>query len=164
MLEEVKNKAHDANKKVEEVFQKARETNRKFESRALKVFKEHIRETDEKRKREMSEEQQRAKSEKELLLEKERIRQEHTAREMEAQDHQVVSVLYNIQSKIATSLKRANHWKEINKNRALTLNLRVVEARQRNKDVQLLSGMSSVEALPEQGSYAYDSLLKSIQK
>lgn len=56
MLEEVKSKAHDANKKVEEVFQKTRETNRKFENRALKVFKEHIRETDEKRKREISEE------------------------------------------------------------------------------------------------------------
>lgn len=50
---------------------------------------------------------------------------ERTAREAELETQQVVSNLYNIQEKIETSIKRANHWKDINKNRALTLNLRV---------------------------------------
>ena len=83
-----------------------------------------------------------------------------TARETEVQDHQIVSDLYNIQAKIATSLKRANHWKEINKNKALHLNLRVKDARMRNKDINSLSGGSNHDIA--EGSILYDSLLKSV--
>jgi hypothetical protein len=111
----------------------------------------------------MSEENERSKSDKQLLLEKEKQRVENTAREMEMQDHQIVSDLYSIQTKIATSLQRANYQKQLNKNRAFNLNLRVQEARMRNKDCGSVS-QSSAEALPEQGSYQYDTLLKSIQK
>jgi hypothetical protein len=49
MLEEVRTKAHEANKKAEEVLQKALETKRKNENRTVKVFKEYVRATEAKK-------------------------------------------------------------------------------------------------------------------
>lgn len=76
-----------------------------------------------------------------------------------------MSSLYNIQEKIATSIRRASQWKDISKNRASTFNARVGEARARNMNLDLAYNSSNpLENQPEQGHKMYDSLFKSVQK
>lgn len=91
---------------------------------------------------------------------------ENSAREAEQDNQMIVSNLYNINEKLNTSIKRANQWKDYSKNRALALNMRVHQARLRNKDCQTADpsqmSISQNDSQPEIGSRLYDSLLASV--
>jgi hypothetical protein len=63
---------------------------------------------------------------------------ENSLREAELETQMVVTNLYNIEEKLKTSMKRANQMKDISKDRAHAQNMKVVQARLRNKDCQTI--------------------------
>lgn len=85
---------------------------------------------------------------------KEQIAKDQKEQEESAQNSYIVSNLYRIETKLASSNQRARYWQEVNKNRAQSYNMRVDETRNRNPNILQNSYIPSqpFENQPEPGS------------
>jgi hypothetical protein len=78
----------------------------------VRIFKENLKKADEKRSKELNDLVEQSLSAQKTFLKKERQRQENMAREAEYENQMVVSNLYQIEEKLATSQERANQYRE----------------------------------------------------